>query len=98
MSPIIERRPLTVEELAAKLRAIHADVQEQFHDQWNWMDADFCVEAIMTRVEALQRENERLKAPVSDEEKRDYAMTATEIEIFMRIIASRAPQSTENGR
>jgi len=69
---------------------------EQMAAKLNDQEAE--LSRLEAQVEALQRENERLKAPVSDEEKRDYAMTATEIEIFMRIIASRAPQSTENGR
>jgi len=56
------------------------------------------------QVEALQRENERLKAPVSDEEIRQHegdcgSLCAND---FNAIIASRAtqpaPQSTENER
>ena len=37
-----------------KLRAIHDDVQGKFHDQWDWMGADFCVEVLATLLTASE--------------------------------------------
>jgi hypothetical protein len=58
-----------------KLRTIHDDVQGKFHDQWDWMGADFCVEVLATlftaleaQVAALTEQLRLLSQPVSDEE------------------------------
>lgn len=37
-----------------KLRTIHDDVQGKFHDQWDWMGADFCVEGLATLFTTLE--------------------------------------------
>ena len=52
--PVTQRKPKTVEELFRQLRDIHADVQTKFHDEWEWMDADFCIEALKVHFEAAQ--------------------------------------------
>jgi hypothetical protein len=39
----IEKHYVNAAEAAEKLRAIHADVQDKIHDQWDWMQAEFYV-------------------------------------------------------
>lgn len=46
----IRKKVLEPEEIAARLNAIHDDVQAKFHDQWNWMDAYFHTEQLITLI------------------------------------------------
>ena len=62
--PLIRTKILTVEEVFAALEKIHDDVQTKFHDQWDWMNASFYVEALKTHyttAEGRVKELERYK-------------------------------------
>ena len=50
----VETKPITPEEMARRLRAIHYDVQTKIHDQWDHMEADYMIECLMAVIE--QRE------------------------------------------
>lgn len=39
-------KPMTDKEAAAKLREIFDDLQTRFHDQWDWMDAEFSLQVL----------------------------------------------------
>lgn len=53
MEITVQRRILTVEQIFEKLGAIHTEVQDKFHDQWDWMNAAFYVEALRAQFAAL---------------------------------------------
>ena len=53
-----------------KLRAIHDDVQGKFHDQWDWMGADFCVEVLATLLTASEAQVAALTEQLQDADDR----------------------------
>jgi hypothetical protein len=52
----------TIPQVFEKLEAIHNDVQTRFHDQWDWMNAGFYVEALKTHMDIKQERIEKLEA------------------------------------
>ena len=50
----IQIKQTTPDEAITRLRQIHSEVQDKFHDQWDWMDAEYCVEVLQSTID-IQR-------------------------------------------
>ena len=50
----IQIKQTTPDEAITRLRQIHSEVQDKFHDQWDWMDAEYCVEVLKSTID-IQR-------------------------------------------
>jgi hypothetical protein len=82
----IEKHYVNAAEAAEKLRAIHADVQDKIHDQWDWMQAEFYVEVLAAEIE---RRDEALKQrdELLDRIRISYATLSTNSNFIAREIA-----------
>jgi len=47
----IQIKQTTPDEAITRLRQIHSEVQDKFHDQWDWMDAEHCVEVLQSTID-----------------------------------------------
>jgi len=54
-------KPMTAEDASAKLLSIFDDLQTRFHDQWDWMDADFSLMVLEAHLRAAREERDHAK-------------------------------------
>ena len=47
----IQIEQTTPDEAIIRLRQIHSEVQDKLHDQWEWMDAEYCVEVLKSTID-----------------------------------------------
>ena len=50
----IQIKQTTPDEAITRLRQIHSEAQDKLHDQWEWMDAEYCVEVLKSTID-IQR-------------------------------------------
>jgi hypothetical protein len=81
----------TRQEALAKLDGIFRQLQTDFHDQWDWMDAAFSVEVL--RCELEQYDEDRAMIPALVKQTQDQARIIADLRAELRTLKPRGSLS-----